>query len=137
MTGNDGRPGPAYLGGIALVSLSVLYFLFWAGVDVAARLGVWPDGWLGFTGEAFIASLTVLDETLFVLQGAAKFLTLYWLIKRDRRAVFTLAAVIILGTVQWILLLSNPVYDGGSDGYIALLVDLAAFGLLMQWRMSR
>jgi len=126
-----------YLGALLLLSASTLYFTFWAAVDILARLGWWPDGWLGFSGASLIQSLTWLDELLFSVHGITKYATLFGLVRKSRWTIWVMVAVLTLSVVQWILLTSNPVYDASVDGFAFIIVDLMALALIYLMRVRR
>lgn len=89
---------------------------------------------LGFSGADLIASLSWLDETLFLSQGALKASAIIAVVRGVPWSLWLQTGVIITGLWQWVLQSSNLVYDGSVDGLIFICVDLVAFGLIFAIR---
>ena len=91
------------------MTASLCYFGFWAVMDVLARAGLWPDWVLGFSGADLIASLSWLDETLFLSQGALKASAIIAVVRGVPWSLWLQTGVIITGLWQWVLQSSNLV----------------------------
>ena len=69
---------------IVLVTIQVLYGLFWAGHDVSARLGLWPDA---EQAVDFVRSLGLIQEILFFSHVVMNGVTLVLVLLRWRLAL--------------------------------------------------
>lgn len=93
---------------IVLVTIQVLYGLFWAGHDVSARLGLWPDA---EQAVDFVRSLGLIQEILFFSHVVMNGVTLVLVLLRWRLALPVFILSFMLDRGEWILMSGNTLFS--------------------------
>jgi len=135
---------PVTLGFILLVlTYETVWGLGWAILDIAVRMGVWPEGLFGFEAESFIASVTFWQEVAFFSGVIANVVSLVLFLRLSRWTLPVFGFAVVMDKIDWFMLADNFSYDTlmGSQaelsGYATLLAHAVALYLLFQLRQRK
>lgn len=118
---------------IGLMGLATVNSLFWAGHDVSARLGLWPNA---EAAERFVASLGVIQEVAFFSHVVMNIVALALALKKKWYALLAFLLAFVLGRMDWLMLIGNQHWEAAADlsanmGSLPLLVvEGVVIGLL-------
>lgn len=93
---------------IVLVVVQLAYAFYWAGHDISARLGLWPDAG---QAEAFVASLTALQETLFFSHVAMNAVVLVLVLRSRWWALPAFILSFLLDRSEWVIMGGNTLFS--------------------------
>jgi len=93
---------------VGLVVVQVVYAGYWALHDIAARLGMWSDAG---EADAFIASLTALQETLFFSHVVMNVVVLGLVLARRWLALPAFILSFLLDRAEWVMMSGNVVFS--------------------------
>jgi len=97
---------------LVLMSIQVLYGLYWAAHDLTARLGLWPDA---DQAEAFVASLTAVQEVFFFSHVAMNVVVLVLVWMRRWWALPGFVLSFLLDRSEWVMMTDNIVFSNMVD----------------------
>lgn len=118
-----------------LVGVTLVYDLSWVALEIATRLDLVPDQFLGFQASGFSDALTIWNDIAYyskVVLAAAAFVLI---LRRSRHTLAAYALSTLAGFIDWILLLDNPFYDGTGGGHLLTVISIALCGVL--WLMNQ
>jgi hypothetical protein len=93
---------------VGLVVVQVVYAGYWALHDISARLGMWSDAG---EADAFIASLTALQETLFFSHVVMNVVVLGLVLARRWLALPAFILSFLLDRAEWVMMSGNVVFS--------------------------
>jgi hypothetical protein len=97
---------------VVLVAVQLAYSLYWAAHDISARLGLWPDT---DQAQAFVNSLTVVQETLFFSHVAMNAVVLFLVLKRRWVALPAFVLSFVLDRSEWVIMGGNTLFSSMVD----------------------
>ncbi len=104
--------GVVYAGLLGMATWQLAFNLYWTGVELLGRVGLWPQAWVWFDLNAFLAAGSWVNLLIFltfvVLFGLAY--VLLW--ARSRHALPVMLAAIVVGRADWIMLALNMYLPG-------------------------
>ena len=120
---------------IALATLCLNTTIWLIGFFRALVLG-WEGQIIGITVRELGLQLTTLEFGLYLVMSAALYLTQILFSLGCRAAALALALTLSCHFVHWVLLASNPVYDG-RFGLLLIGLEVFTLGLLLLLIRSR
>ncbi|WP_300542430.1 hypothetical protein [Maricaulis sp.] len=93
---------------VGCVGIQVIYGGYWALHDLSARLRLWPDP---ARAEAFVESLTPLQETLFFSHVAMNAVVLGLVLARLRLALPAFILSFALDRGEWVIMGGNTLFS--------------------------
>ncbi|WP_339749537.1 hypothetical protein [uncultured Maricaulis sp.] len=116
---------------VMLATLQMFYTIYWLGLEVLGRLGLWPDMLVNFDLAAFLRSeseFNLIAILVFTFLYSVGYFLILW---RKAAAVWFLALAFIVGRLDWIGLTFNLVFDNFVGGAYELV--LQAIIVLLGW----
>lgn len=126
----------------ALFVFSLVYLGGWFALDVATRLGIWPESWRGDQAVSFTASMSLLDNAFFYSGFVLLIVAFALYLRRRALAALVYALSFALSLTDWILLTANPDYEALLPFNVAIfdygfiIAQLALLGALIVERQT-
>lgn len=108
MRPNTRRHKTVRVAALALLGLQVVYGLYWAGHDLSARLGLWPDAALA---QQFLAGLSLWQEFFFFAHVILNCVVLLLLLKKHRFALPLFVLSFLFDRVDWVMMTGNTLFN--------------------------
>jgi hypothetical protein len=99
----------------------------WFAVEILARLALWPRDWLEQEVYGFVAATSPFSELFFYFYLPMVPIGLTLLLRRHRAALHVLGVGVLFYVLDWVVLASNPYYDGAVEGTITLGLQIIAY----------
>jgi|GEM_PF-1721717 len=93
---------------LGLLLLQTLYGLYWAGHDLSARLGLWPDP---VQAAEFVATLGLVQETLFFSHVILNVVALILARRHSRFALPVFVLSFLADRTDWVLMSDNTLFN--------------------------
>ena len=113
---------------VTLMVIQVAYGVYWAGHDLSARLGLWPNEQLA---EEFLNSLTFSQEAFFFSHVILNFVVLGLLLRRSRYTLPLFILSFILDRIEWVLMTDNTLFNQVFDGTILTISSFTLQALII------
>lgn len=103
---------PIHVAAIVLVTLQVLYGLFWAGHDLSARLGLWPDPAIA---QQFLSGLSWTQEFFFFGHVVLNCVVLWLVITKHHYALPVFTVSFLFDRIDWVMMTGNTAFNETFD----------------------
>lgn len=113
----------------------LVYSSFWAVLDIAVRLQVWPRGLLPFDAYAFTEVLSPLSVAAFYIWWLTKLVILVLLLLRKSQVLPVAMAGLIANLMDYVLLAPNTQFDASATWMFSFSAEVVLLALL--WRRRR
>ncbi|WP_295695239.1 hypothetical protein [uncultured Maricaulis sp.] len=120
-----------YWGTVLLCGYGAVTYGRWGLLELLVRTGTWPSDWFEFDAYGYVASMSVLQEVVFVLATLCALTAFALLVLRSRWSAAMYGAFFLASMVDWLLLVGNPFIGMGLNGYFGITVNLIALSAVI------
>ncbi|WP_291841868.1 hypothetical protein [Maricaulis sp.] len=103
----------------------------WGVLDLMVRTGTWPRDRFQFDAYGYVASMSFLQETVFLLALFVALVAWFMLLMRSRWSAYAYGAFFLASMTDWLLLVGNPFIGMGMNGYFGVTVNLIALSAVI------
>lgn len=120
-----------YWGTVLLCGYGPFVYGRWGLLELLVRTGTWPSDWFSFDAYGYVASMTVLQEAIFVTALIASMVAIVLLLMRSRWSAIAYGVFFVAMMVDWLLLVGNPFIGMEMNGYFGVTINLVALSAVV------
>ncbi|WP_075188697.1 hypothetical protein [Maricaulis sp. W15] len=120
-----------YWATVLLCGYGAFTYARWGVLELLVRTGTWPSDRFSFDAYGYVASMSVLQEAVFLIALFAALVAWVMLLMRSRWSAFAYGAFFFASMVDWLLLVGNPFIGMEMNGYFGITVNLIALSAII------
>ena len=115
-----------YWATVLLCGYGAFTYARWGLLELLVRTGTWPSDWFQFDAYGYVASMSVLQEAVFVFATISALTAFAMLLMRARWSALAYGIFFLASVADWLLLVGNPFIGMGMNGYFGVTINLIA-----------
>lgn len=120
-----------YWGTVLLCSYGTFTYGRWGLLELLVRTGTWPSDWFSFDAYGYVASMSILQEGVFIVALIASILAIVLLLMRSKWSAFAYGGFFFASMIDWLLLVGNPFIGMEMNGYLGVTINLIALSAVV------
>ncbi|WP_323762972.1 hypothetical protein [Maricaulis sp.] len=120
-----------YWGTVLLCAYGPFTYGRWGLLELLVRTGTWPSDWFGFDAHGYVASMSMLQEGVFIVALIASIIAIVLLLMRSKWSAFAYGGFFLAMMVDWLLLVGNPFIGMEMNGYLGVTINLVALSAVV------
>lgn len=120
-----------YWGTVLLCAYGPFTYGRWGLLELLVRTDTWPSDWFSFDAYGYVASMTVLQEGVFVVALIASLAAIVLLLMRSKWSAFAYGGFFLMMMIDWLLLVGNPFIGMALNGYLGVTINLIALSAVV------